>query len=73
MQIFYHIAGTQIKKSKNRMIYVIENEQIFQISYKMIQGSSVSSIGKNINTRPAKVWTAIDRLSFIWKSDLKIN
>ena len=33
-------------------------------------GSSVSSTEKDINTRLAKVCTAIDRLSVIWKSDL---
>ena len=34
------------------------------------QGSSVSSTKKDINTWLAKAWTAIDRLSVIWKSDL---
>ena len=33
-------------------------------------GSSVSPIEKDIDTRLTKVWTAIDRLSIIWKSDL---
>ena len=33
-------------------------------------GSSVSSTETDINTWLAKVWTAIDRLSVIWKSDL---
>ena len=33
-------------------------------------GSSVSSTEKDIDTRPTKAWTAIDRLSIIWKSDL---
>ena len=33
-------------------------------------GSSVSSNEKHINTRLTKAWTAIDRLSIIWKSDL---
>ena len=33
-------------------------------------GSSVSSTEKDIDTRPMKAWTAIDRLSIIWKSDL---
>ena len=33
-------------------------------------GSSVSSTDTDINTRLAKAWTAIDRLSVIWKSDL---
>ena len=33
-------------------------------------GSNVSSIEKDINTWLTKAWTAIDRLSIIWKSDL---
>ena len=33
-------------------------------------GSSVSSTEKDIDTRLTKSWTAIDRISIIWKSDL---
>ena len=33
-------------------------------------GSSVSLTEKDIDTRLTKAWTAIDRLSIIWKSDL---
>ena len=33
-------------------------------------GSSVSSTEKDIDTRLTKVWTVIDKLSIIWKSDL---
>ena len=33
-------------------------------------GSSVSSTEKDIDTRLTKAWTAVDRLSIIWKSDL---
>ena len=33
-------------------------------------GSSVSSTEKDINMRLTKAWTAIDKLSIIWKSDL---
>ena len=33
-------------------------------------GSSVSSTEKDINMRLTKAWTAIDKLSVIWKSDL---
>ena len=33
-------------------------------------GSSVSSSEKEIDTRLTKAWTAINRLSIIWKSDL---
>ena len=33
-------------------------------------GSSISSTEKDIDTRLTKAWTAIDRLSIIWKSEL---
>ena len=33
-------------------------------------GSCVSSMEKDIDTRLTKVWTAIDKLSIIWKPDL---
>ena len=33
-------------------------------------GSSVASPEKDIDTRLTKAWTAINRLSIIWKSDL---
>ena len=33
-------------------------------------GSSVSSTEKDIDTQLTKAWTAIDKLSVIWKSDL---
>ena len=33
-------------------------------------GSRVSSTEKDIDTRLTKTWTAIDKLSIIWKSDL---
>ena len=36
-------------------------------------GSSVSSTEKDIETRLTKAWTAIDRLSIIWKSELTDN
>ena len=33
-------------------------------------GSNVSSTEKDIDTRLTKAWTALDRQSIIWKSDL---
>ena len=33
-------------------------------------GSSIKSTKKDIDTRLTKAWTAINRLSIIWKSDL---
>ena len=37
---------------------------------KFILGSSVSSTEKDIDTQLTKAWTAINRLSIIWKSNL---
>ena len=42
-------------------------EKITDITY---LGSSVSSTENDIDTRMTKAWTAINRLSIIWKSDL---
>ena len=36
----------------------------------MYLGSCVSSTERDLDIRLAKVWTAFDRLSIIWKSDL---
>ena len=36
-------------------------------------GSSVSSTEKDIDTRLTKAWTAIDKLSITWKSDLTVK
>ena len=44
-------------------IYIVKE----QITY---LGSSVSSPEKDIDTRLMNAWTAIDKLSVIWKSDL---
>ena len=38
-----------------------------------IGSSVVSSTETDINTRQAKAWTATDRLSVIWKSDIINN
>ena len=42
---------------------------IFTVKFTYL-GSSVESTEKNIETRLTKAWTAINRLSIIWKSDL---
>ena len=36
-------------------------------------GSRVSSSKRDINMCPAKAWTAIDRLSLIWRSKLSVK
>ena len=53
--------------SKNRLELPLIYIYIDKFSY---LGSSVSSTEKDINTRLTKAWTAIDKLSIIWKSDL---
>ena len=40
------------------------------VNYFIILGSHVSSTESDVNTYIGKVWTAIDRLMTIWKSDL---
>ena len=53
------------------MLTAILNGSSLKLVDKFIyQGSSVSSIEADINTRRAKAWTARDRPSVIWKLDL---
>ena len=61
------------------LIYLLNEKLIFYGSFDieigLIYKSSIFSIfccttEKNIDTRLTKAWTAIDRLSIIWKSDL---
>ena len=51
----------------NVHIYIFIYISIDRFTY---LGSSVSSTETDINMQLAKAWTAIDRLSVIWKSDL---
>ena len=51
-------------------IYTLDGTSLKLVDKFTYLGSSVSSTEKDIDTRLTKVWTAIDRLSFIWKSDL---
>ena len=54
-------------KHSNVMCQNLCHNQIISFTY---LGSSVESTEKDIETRLAKAWTAINRLSIIWKSDL---
>ena len=59
----------------NKTEYMCYNQTGNIASLKLVDkfnylGSSVSSTEKDIDTRLTKAWTAIDRLSIIWKSDL---
>ena len=50
-------------------ISTLDGTSLKQVDKFTYLGSSVSSTEKDINTRLTKAWTAIDRLSIIWKSD----
>ena len=51
-------------------IYTLNGSTLKLVDKFTYLGSSVSSTETDINTRLAKAWTAINRLSVIWKSDL---
>ena len=70
--------GLHINAHKTGYMYLNQTGDISTLSGSSLKlvdkftylGSSVSSIKKEIDTRLAKSWTAIDRLSDTWKSDL---
>ena len=70
--------GLHVNAHKTEYMYYNQTGDISTLdgtSLKLIDkftylGSSVSSTEKDIDTRLTKVWTAIDRLSIIWRSDL---
>ena len=51
-------------------IYTLDGTSLKLVDKFTYLGSSVSSAEKDIDTRLTKAWTAINRLSIIWKSDL---
>ena len=51
-------------------IYTLEGTPLKLVDKFTYLGSSVESTEKDIETRLTKAWTAINRLSTIWKSDL---
>ena len=51
-------------------ISTLNGSALKQVDKFTYQGSRVSSTEIDIVTRLAKAWTAIDRLSVVWKSDL---
>ena len=73
-------AGIGLHVNPNKTEYICYNQMgniatLDGASLKLVDkftylGSSVSSTEKDIDTRLTKAWTAIDRLSIIWKSDL---
>ena len=61
---FETMPDSNLNKSLSMQLYV------YEIYIYNIQRFSVSSIETDINAQLAKAWTAINRLSDIWKSDL---
>ena len=51
-------------------IFTLDGSSLKLVDKFTYLGSSVSSTEKDVDTRLTKTWTAIDRLSIIWKSDL---
>ena len=71
----YHACKNKVYKFKKIEItpwtLLFQNISLFFLwTYNNHLGSSVSSTEKDIDTRLTKAWTAIDKLSIIWKSDL---
>ena len=56
--------------NQTRDISTLDGTSLKLVDKFIYQGSSVSSTEKDIDTRLTKAWTAIDRLSITWKSDL---
>ena len=59
-----------IPKETIAAIMILYRNSKMKVDKFTYQGSSVSSTEKDMDTRLTKAWTAIDRLSVIWKSDL---
>ena len=59
-----------IQMDFGRFISILDGSSLKLVDKFAYLGSSVSSTEKVIETRLMKTWTAIDRLSIIWESDL---
>ena len=55
---------------RSRRRYTLDGTPLKLVDKFTYLGSSVASTEKDIDTRLTKAWTAINRLSIIWKSDL---
>ena len=51
-------------------IFTLDGKRLKVVDNFTYLGSDISSTERDINTRIGKAWTAMDRLSTIWKSDL---
>ena len=68
-------ADTGLHVNAHKTEYMCDISTLYGSALELVNkftdlGSSVSSTETDINARLAKVWTAINRLSVIWKSDL---
>ena len=68
-------AGIGLHVNAHKMEYMCYNQTDNISTLKLVDkftylGSSISSTEKDIDTQLTKAWTAINRLSIIWKSDL---
>ena len=63
LKIFTCVQTNELCSSQNNVTFKLVDKFTYL-------GSSVSSIEKDIDTRLTKAWTAIDKLSIIWKSNL---
>ena len=64
------LDGNYTKMNQTGDISTLEGTSLKLVDKFTYLGSSVSSTKKDIDTRLTKAWTAIDKLSIIWKSDL---
>ena len=60
----------QINENCNIFYTTLDGSSLKLVDKFTYRGSSVSSTEKDTDTRLTKIWTAIDKLSIIWKSDL---
>ena len=73
--MFIQVLQQKLMHRKLNLCALIRKATLDGTSLKLVDkfthlGSSVSSTEKDIDTRLTKAWTAIDRLSIIWKSNL---
>ena len=54
---------------EKRVIFISNGRPLKLVDKFAYLSSKISSTESNINIRQAKAWTAIDRLSIMWKSD----
>ena len=66
----HYTTGTSMCFNQRGDIFTLNGRSLKLVDKFTYLGSSISSTENDLNTWLAKAWTAIDRLSVIWKSDL---